>query len=52
MLETLNANKDRPAKEQLDKLKENIDSFVDGNDPFDDVTMLLFGLFDPLKNSL
>ena len=26
MLETLNANKDRPAKEQLDKLKENIDS--------------------------
>ena len=38
----LNASKDLPLEERLKKIKQDIDDFTGGSDPFDDITMLIF----------
>jgi sigma-B regulation protein RsbU (phosphoserine phosphatase) len=42
MIETLNKNKDKTLKEQVDGMKESIDEFVQDAPQFDDITMLCF----------
>ncbi len=42
MLDVLNANKDSSNEELLTKMKEEIDSFTEGFEQFDDMTMLGF----------
>ena len=42
MIEVLNANKDISLEMQLKNMKQDIDSFTGGGDPFDDITMLIF----------
>lgn len=42
MIETLNKNKDKSLKEQVEGMKESIDEFVQDAPQFDDITMLCF----------
>lgn len=44
MLDCLNAGKERPMKEMLTQVRKNIESFADGADQFDDITMLALEL--------
>ena len=42
MVESLNRHRDASIKELLENVKKDIDTFVDGAEQFDDITMLVF----------
>ena len=41
MIDVLNANKDLPLETRLKNIKQDIDDFTGGSDPFDDITMMM-----------
>ena len=45
MTESLNRHKDLANEELLKEVKKDIDTFVDGADQFDDITMLVFDYY-------
>ena len=52
MLEALNRNPDAAPEEQLNGVKQAIESFVNGAEQFDDITMLGFAYYGDKKNRM